>query len=192
MSFIEIRSQNYIGDMMRPDGKMKMLGIVLLASVIIFLVFNFSFSPECGDSKRDKSENCWSCPKDCKCVGEEYCSEEEHACVLSDCGNGIWEPYETWQNCCEDTGCIGLELCDSETHSCRLPDIGITDEDAIRFAEDFAADELNQPEIEIYRVLDAEYGGEVVKFVDYMIPEEGGIFRIAVFETGSTEEVLIY
>lgn len=83
----------------------------------------------CGNNVCESEENCYDCPKDCKCAEGEYCSAEEKTCVKPVCGDGRCEPYENSMNCCLDCECdIRGEVCNKVTYICEMPTINLTDE----------------------------------------------------------------
>jgi len=111
------------------------VSIVVVIALVLILVFTLNgkedkepipFNPVCGDGNCSISEGCYTCPEDCKCNENNYCSETEDSCVGPVCGNGVCESFESWDNCCEDCECIvDGEICDNETHSCHMPDFGL-------------------------------------------------------------------
>lgn len=98
--------------------------VPILGFIIIFLIlFSIVYLSRetCGNNVCGDKENCWDCPKDCKCLEEEYCSIEDKKCTETVCGNGKCEPFENPYNCCLDCKCtIPAELCNIETKKCEL------------------------------------------------------------------------
>ncbi len=87
--------------------------ILIIIFVGIYLAFTLG-KPTCGDSICEANENCYDCPKDCKCVGEEYCSAEEKRCIKPSCGDGSCDSEECSSGCtadCSLTDCCGIEGC---------------------------------------------------------------------------------
>jgi len=84
----------------------------------------------CGDGKCSASENCASCPQDCVCAGEAYCSTGGK-CITLKCGDGACSPGESSVECCDDCGCHEQgTVCDTRTHACSFPEAPLSDDDA--------------------------------------------------------------
>jgi len=104
---------------------------VILIIAVIFLTFNLT-RETCGNSICRGDENCFDCPKDCKCEVEEYCSAKEKTCIKPTCGDGNCEKLENCSGCPVDCGTCPVVLfcgdgkCDEdETCSTCPKDCGI-------------------------------------------------------------------
>ena len=164
---------------------------VILIIAVIFLTFNLT-RETCGNSICRGDENCFDCPKDCKCEVEEYCSAKEKTCIKPTCGDGNCEPYENSGNCCDDCPCISEgEVCNKDTHVCWFP-INLTDERAIELTRKYfeeKGDEVLLIEI-VYTGLTDE--GEVAKFIRVNLKKCDRLNMISITGEGIIKEELIY
>jgi len=94
-------------------------------------------SADCGASK-----NCFDNPSVCKCMADEYCSNETKQCAKPVCGNGNCEPNEYKDTCCDDCGCVdgGCQICNSSSHTCYGQESKISDGQAISAVESYLQD----------------------------------------------------
>ena len=121
----------------------------------------------CGNNICEQEENCYDCPKDCKCSESEYCPLTEKNCVKPICGDGTCEPYENPFNCCLDCTCIlPEEICNEQTKKCEMEEIKInlSDNEAIETVADYF-DDLNSTEVSGVDI----YQGKPIKIVKVQI-----------------------
>ncbi len=109
----------------------------------------------CGDGICSDDENCYDCPRDCKCLKGQYCSKENKECVYPQCGNGICEPFESFENCCDDCPCgISWLVCNTTSHSCEPPHINITENEAInivrKYYENYTIESIDDAHISFF------------------------------------------
>ena len=84
---------------------------VILIITVVFLTFNLT-RETCGNSICRGDENCFYCPKDCKCEVEEYCSAKEKKCIKPTCGDRNCEKLENCSGCPVDCGtCPVVSFC---------------------------------------------------------------------------------
>jgi len=136
-----------------------------------------------GDGICDVSENCWDHPKDCKCDDGEFCSIDEKVCVKPVCGNSKCEQYENQQNCCNDCKCIlPGEYCNEVSNKCEIKSMELSDEDAVKYANDYFEDKgMYAENIEVTGI--SGYNDEPVKMVKVQV-SEGYVLYVGVTESG--------
>lgn len=71
---------------------------------------------KCGDGICEVDEDCNTCPDDCGCKADEYCSENG-ICRKEVCGDGRCTEREK-DICCQDCGCDLGEVCNKYTGKC--------------------------------------------------------------------------
>ncbi|MCK4729957.1 MAG: hypothetical protein KAT28_01420 [Candidatus Aenigmarchaeota archaeon] len=118
---------------MREISKNQFIAVFIIIGVIvaIFLIFNFT-RESCGNSICEQGENCFDCPKDCKCNEDKYCSSTEKKCIKPICGDKTCERLENCSNCpvdcgackitsfCGDNKCDADELCSTCPRDCGI------------------------------------------------------------------------
>ncbi|RLI99697.1 MAG: hypothetical protein DRP06_03050 [Candidatus Aenigmatarchaeota archaeon] len=142
----------------------------------------------------EQGENCFDCPKDCKCNEGGYCSSTEKTCIKSTCGDGNCEPYENLYACCLDCKCFSpMEICNEETKSCETQEIKINTSDktaielTIGYFENLSI-EINSTEISGVDI----YQGKSVKQVEVQISGEDWFRYVAITEEGAITELPIF
>ncbi len=117
----------------------------------------------CGDGICGVTEDCNTCPKDCGCKPEEYCSNVG-ICRMEVCGDEICSPDENkTQNCCEDCGCPPDKICNKVTQTCQ--EKATVSEDDIKKAANAYMSKNNINGI-ITNILDTYYKNEILKQVN--------------------------
>lgn len=105
------------------------LGICVLIVLATIIYFFTRPKPFCGNDVCDKTENCITCSKDCKCSSDQYCSQKTQSCITPICGNNECEPLEGSENCCIDCSCyVPGEVCNIELNKCEKKEFKISDE----------------------------------------------------------------
>ena len=118
---------------MREISKNQFIAVFIVIGILvgIFLIFNFT-RESCGNNICEPKENCYDCPKDCKCGVGEYCSSKEKTCMKPTCGDGDCERLENCSDCpvdcgvckitsfCGDNKCDAGELCSTCPKDCGI------------------------------------------------------------------------
>ncbi|MGC9310435.1 MAG: hypothetical protein ACP5E4_01790 [Candidatus Aenigmatarchaeota archaeon] len=133
---------------------------------------NGSIDGKYGNGICDPNENCWDCPKDCKCSADEYCSKEERACLKPECGNGICETYESPESCCLDCECLSPSLfCNETSKSCQSRSMSLSCERALELVRQYY--ESQGEVVNEANCMDVmDYGGELVQVVEVNVEGE--------------------
>jgi len=96
--------------------------IVALLAISLYLISSREPGVEtivlskCGDGTCGVDEDCDTCPDDCGCETDEYCSENG-ICRKNVCGDGRCGEKEK-VSCCQDCGCNAGEICNKYTGKC--------------------------------------------------------------------------
>ena len=163
---------------------------VILIITVVFLTFNLT-RETCGNSICRGDENCFDCPKDCKCGEGEYCYSKEKKCIKPTCGDGKCEPYEDQYNCCLDCKCIlPSEICNEETKKCEIQEMNISDKRVVELIIAYFKElnmEINSTEITGI----GSYYEKLVKIVKVQISGEEWFRYIGVTENGEIIELPI-
>jgi len=99
-----------------------LIAIVALISVSLYLIGSREpkvrtiVLSKCGDGICEVDEDCNTCPDDCGCKADEYCSENG-ICRKEVCGDGRCTEREK-DICCQDCGCDLGEVCNKYTGKC--------------------------------------------------------------------------
>ncbi|MCK5698813.1 MAG: hypothetical protein KAH93_03125 [Candidatus Aenigmarchaeota archaeon] len=166
--------------------------VVFAVAIILFLTFKSSGTAVCGDGECEATENCYDCPKDCRCSGGEYCSGTEKMCVASECGNGVCESFENSDTCCEDCLCNqDLEFCNKDTHKCELPDTGMTDETLKLLIKQYFNSEGKSVD-KVENIREDVYEGQVVKSLEVTLAGEDKVHLVFVNPDGKVIDVPVY
>jgi len=126
--------------------------VLILGILFVAIIATYFLSPSsgesapseaesaiCGDGACTFYENCKSCPGDCACATDAYCSESA-LCLKKRCGDGICTEDEQQTGCCEDCGsCGAAELCNRLTHTC-MSKVTIPDAELEQIALDYLAE----------------------------------------------------
>jgi hypothetical protein len=180
-------------------GTISYILIAVIAAVVLVSVFILFLRPEkptevvCGDKACDKTENCYDCPKDCKCKSDEYCPEKTKKCTKPVCGNGKCEPFEIPENCCDDCSCtIAGEVCNKETHTCES-EIQISDERVKELVTEYFEGQGKKVSI-IERVYPGAYKGKSGKYCALRLEEDKDVraHLVLVTEEEKIIEIPIY
>jgi len=144
---------------------------LLLLVIVVVIVFagcvqqapkSFKEVNFCGDGICGVTEDCRTCPQDCRCKPGEYCSETG-ICRVNVCGDGICSPLENQtQSCCEDCGCPSDKICNKVTQTCQEKPT-ISDEDVIKIVENYMKE--NNITGKITSIIDTYYKNETLKQV---------------------------
>ncbi|MBN1502432.1 hypothetical protein JW930_02730 [Candidatus Woesearchaeota archaeon] len=145
----------------------------------------------CGDNICNNGENCWDCPKDCKCGENTYCSATKKECINTVCGNNICEPYETPYACCLDCKCsIPAEICNQETQRCEKQKMNISDETALNLTKIYF--ENQEKKIKSMEILDVStYNNILIKEIRVEIEGDDWFTYIGVTDDGRVIELPI-
>ena len=105
------------------------IGLILIIVVVYAVVFISARKPACGNGVCEVEENCFDCPKDCKCGEGKICSEEKKICVKIEekkkrYGNGVCDPGENCWDHPKDCICGEDEYCSKEEKKCVKPVCG--------------------------------------------------------------------
>ena len=165
--------------------------VVVCAIAVVAFVFlvpqKASVSSVCGNNVCEGSENCYSCPQDCKCAGaNSYCDASQKKCITATCGNGVCEPFESTQNCCNDCGCqSSYQTCNKTSHVCTLPELNISDERVQELATQYY---LNKNEtVSSFGIISSTiYNGQPAKSIGARIQ---GDLKVHILYVNANEQV---
>lgn len=99
-----------------------LISIIALISLSILVSGCFFEKPtiKCGDGICSLTEDCNTCPQDCGCKDEEYCTPIGVCKNKEVCGDDICSQQEKdTGSCCEDCGCLTGKLCNKINHKCQ-------------------------------------------------------------------------
>jgi len=186
--------QRQYAEQPKKNYKLYILITVLIIStaVSIYLIFFTEKTAICGDEICGRSENCFDCPKDCKCKLGSYCDSTRKDCNAPKCGNKVCEPFESMENCCDDCSCTSkYETCNKTTHICEMPVAQISDERAKELATQYFLNQ-NKTVEEFGIITSTVYNDKPAKSVGIRLKDEIGVRIIIVTEDGQVFERIVY